>query len=247
MTTDPVPADEIRELKSEISALRSDLNRYAGYGSSLQGAAFLTNFRNTCADAIVTGYRESGCDAISREAGDCPLWEKCQPVFGRLFDSVLESIRSGNLSPEEIGVIRTKLAAMKAHASFDRCASCFGESEKQLNQQLRLLEAIGIYSEEPNTGAAVRSLPEEEAAALFGDALASPVRIQVIKALYDDGRTFTDLSKLTGLRGGNLLFHLEKLMKSGIIQQKGDRGEYRITYRGFELAGAAADLFRRVR
>lgn len=246
MTKDTITADELHELRIEIAALRSDMNRYAKQVPRLQGAALLTEFRNNCADAIANGYRETGCDAIGKEARDCPLWEKCRPTFEWLFQAVLEKIRSGEFTPEEIATIRTKLAAMKAHAPFDRCESCFAESEKQLSQQLRLLEAIGVYRKEPDTGAAVRALPEDEAAALFSDALANPIRIQVIKALYDDGKTFTDLSKMTGLRGGNLLFHLDKLIKSGIIQQKGDRGEYRITYRGYELAGMAADLFQKI-
>jgi len=242
-----LPADELRELKNEISALRSDLNRYTGQAPRLQETPLLAEFRNSCADAIAAGYRESGCDAIGKGAADCPLWEKCRPTFGSIFEGILQSIRSGGLSQEDTAAIRTRLAAMKAHAPFDRCAACFTESENQLSQQLRLLEAIGAYREEPDTGAAVCSLPEDEAATLFSDALGSPVRLQVLKACYADGKTFTDLSKLTGLRGGNLLFHLDKLIKSGIIQQKGDRGEYRITYRGYELAGAAADLFKKVR
>jgi len=247
MEQNQLPSDELRELKSEITALRSDLNRYAGQPPRLQETPLLAEFRNSCADAVAAGYRVSGCDAIEKEAGDCPMWEKCRPAFGRVFESILESIRSGDLSPEDIGAIRTKMETMKAHAAFDRCASCFRETENQMGQQLRLLEAIGVYSEEPDTGAAVRSLPEEEAAALFSDALGSPVRLQVLKACYAGGKTFTDLSKLTGLRGGNLLFHLDKLIKSGIIHQKGDRSEYRITYRGYELAGAAAALYKKVR
>ncbi|WAI02331.1 winged helix-turn-helix domain-containing protein [Methanogenium organophilum] len=246
MKPETLPVNEIRELKSEISALRSDLNRYAGQGPGLQGTALLAELRNSCADAIVTGCRDMGCDAIGKKAGDCPLWEKCRSTFQMLFEGVLESIRSGHLTPGEITAIRTRMAEMKDHAPFDRCASCFAESEHQLNQQFRMLEAIGACHEEMDTAVAVRSLPEE-AATLFSDALGSAVRLQVLKACYDDAKTFTELSNLTGLRGGNLLFHLEKLIKSDIIRQKGERGEYRITLRGYELAGSIAELYQKIR
>ena len=51
-----------------------------------------------------------------------------------------------------------------------------------------------------------------------------------------------DLGKLTGLRGGNLLFHLEKLISAGMILQKGERKEYVLTARGHDLLGAVAIL-----
>ncbi|MBT8508317.1 hypothetical protein AZH53_07855 [Methanomicrobiaceae archaeon CYW5] len=247
MPTDTIPINELRELKAEIAALRSDMNRFSTDTSRLRAASLIADFRSTCAEAIASSYRETGCEAVGNRAGDCARWEKCRPAFAALFDNVLSTIRSGELTPEATKEIYDGIASLRARAPIERCESCFAEAENQLSGQIRLLETIGVGRKNPDTGAIVRSLPEEEAAALFSDALASPVRIQVIKACYDDGKTFTDLSRLTGLRGGNLLFHLEKLIKSGIIHQKGDRGEYRITYRGSELAGAAAELFNKVR
>jgi DNA-binding transcriptional ArsR family regulator/DNA-binding FrmR family transcriptional regulator len=246
MQTDQVPTDELHEIRTEIAALRSDLNRYTEQVHHQQAISLLSDFRNNCADAIVSGYRENGCDAIGKEAGDCSMWKNCRPVFGALFGETLANIQSGELSPDDIEAIRGKMTAMKSQAVNERCASCFSEAENQLNQQLGMLEAIGVCRKEPDTDVAVGSLPEKEAAALFSDALGSPVRIQVLKALYHDGKTFTDLSKLTGIRGGNLLFHLEKLQKCGMILQRAERGEYRISYRGYELLNTVAELVQKL-
>jgi DNA-binding transcriptional ArsR family regulator len=246
MATDTIPVDELRELKEEIAALRSDMNRYTTDTPRLRAASLVEDFRNTCADAIADSFRDTGCDAVGSRAGDCAMWEKCSPVFATFFEDVVNRVRSGELSPEVIEEIHSGIARLKARAPSERCESCFAEAEKQLNNQLSLFAAIGVGRKKSDPDTAVRSLPEEEAATIFSDALASPVRIQVLKALYDDGKTFTELSKLTGLRGGNLLFHLEKMMKSGIIQQKGDRGVYHITYRGYEVAGAAAELYQKI-
>jgi len=244
---DMMPTDEIHELRAEIAALRSDMSRYARQAPGMQPTPLLADFRNTCADAIASRYQASGCEAVGNKAENCPMWESCRPVFSMLFEEVLEKIHSGELFHDDIQNLNSRIEALKAHAPSERCESCFAEVEKQMDEELGLLEAIGIYRRDPDTRAAVLDLPEEEAAALFGDALASPVRIQVIKACYDDGKTFTELSKLTGLRGGNLLFHLEKLLKSGIIKQKDDRGEYQITCRGYEMAGMAAEMFMKIR
>jgi len=44
---------------------------------------------------------------------------------------------------------------------------------------------------------------------------------------------FADLSKLTELCGGNVLFHLEKRSNAGMILQKGERKDYFITTTSF--------------
>ncbi|MDZ4170797.1 MAG: winged helix-turn-helix domain-containing protein, partial [Methanobacteriaceae archaeon] len=60
-------------------------------------------------------------------------------------------------------------------------------------------------------------------------------RIQILKAMTSESRTFSSLSKLTGLRGGNLLFHIQKLLESDLILQRHERGDYMITKKGFNL------------
>lgn len=74
------------------------------------------------------------------------------------------------------------------------------------------------------------------------DALSSAVRVQILKALYDDGKSFTELSKITKLRAGNLLFHLDKLQDKGLIRQREERGEYQITFKGYHLLNSMLEL-----
>jgi DNA-binding transcriptional ArsR family regulator len=246
MNTEQGINEDIRQIRNEIAELRADVKTFTEQAHHLQATALLAEFRNTCADAIVNGYREAGCDAIGKEANECPLWENCRPVFGNLFGEMLERLRAGKLTSGDISLVREKAAALRSKAPFERCSGCHEEAEKQIIQQLGMLRAIGAYREESNTGDLVRAMPEDEAAALFSDSLSSPVRIQIVKALYREGKSFTDLSKMTGLRGGNLLFHLEKLQKSGMILQRGERGEYQITCRGYEVLNAVAELLEKL-
>lgn len=78
--------------------------------------------------------------------------------------------------------------------------------------------------------------------AWIGEPLANVIRVKILKSLANEPKSFADLGKLTGLRGGNLLFHLEKLLDAGMILQKGERKEYVLTGRGHELLEAAAAL-----
>jgi predicted transcriptional regulator len=53
--------------------------------------------------------------------------------------------------------------------------------------------------------------------------------------MASDTMTFSALSQLTGLRGGNLLFHIQKLVECNLILQRHERGDYMITEKGFNL------------
>ncbi|MFH0967052.1 MAG: ArsR family transcriptional regulator, partial [Methanobacteriota archaeon] len=56
-------------------------------------------------------------------------------------------------------------------------------------------------------------------------------------------KTFSDLSHLTKLRGGNLLFHIRKLQEAGMIIQRHERGDYIITEKGFRILSSIRDIF----
>jgi predicted transcriptional regulator len=53
--------------------------------------------------------------------------------------------------------------------------------------------------------------------------------------MSNETRTFSSLSELTGLRGGNLLFHLQKLLDNDMILQRHERGDYMLTEKGYKL------------
>lgn len=228
-------------LFSEMSELRSDLRKYTEQVHTLQASTLFAEFRKNCAEIMMKAYRDSGCDAIGRESSGCQNWERCSNVFGALFDSILTALNSGELRPEDIKTVREKAYLLRSHASSDRCEACHTEMKKQLDKQIGMLQSIGVYKETDDISARVLSLSDEDTASLFNDALSSPVRVQILKSLYREGKSFTELSNLTGLRGGNLLFHLDKLQKSGVIYKD---GEYQMSYRGYEVLNTVAHLFR---
>ncbi|HNS24836.1 MAG TPA: ArsR family transcriptional regulator, partial [Methanobacteriaceae archaeon] len=53
---------------------------------------------------------------------------------------------------------------------------------------------------------------------------------------------FSQLSELTGLKGGNLLFHLQKLTETDMILQRHERGDYMITEKGYSVLMALSEL-----
>lgn len=236
----PISPDFDR-LLCEMSELRSDLKKYTEQVYNLQASTLFAEFRKNCAEVMMKAYRDTGCDAIGRESSDCQNWDRCSNVFGALFDSILTTLNSGELRPEDIKTVREKAYLLRSHSSSDRCEACHAEVKKQLDKQIGMLQSIGVYKETGDISEMIHSLSDEDTASLFNDALSSPVRVQILKSLYHEGKSFTELSNLTGLRGGNLLFHLDKLQKSGVIYKE---GEYQMSYRGYEVLNTIAQLFR---
>ena len=60
-------------------------------------------------------------------------------------------------------------------------------------------------------------------------------RLEILRAVAFETKSFSAFSELTGLKGGNLLFHLQKLTDSGLILQQHERGDYMITEKGFKI------------
>jgi len=65
--------------------------------------------------------------------------------------------------------------------------------------------------------------------------LSNKQRLQILKAMASETKTFSSLSQITGLKGGNLLFHIQKLLDSEMIIQRHERGDYMLTDKGYKL------------
>jgi predicted transcriptional regulator len=105
------------------------------------------------------------------------------------------------------------------------------------------MQTLGIYRKKNGTGNDFAGIPDDAVVKELLEPVASPPRFQILKALATGTRTFSDISQLTGLRGGNLLFHIRKLADAGMILQRHERGDYIITDKGFKTLTAIAQLY----
>ncbi|MDA0525307.1 winged helix-turn-helix domain-containing protein [Methanococcoides alaskense] len=171
------------------------------------------------------------------------MWEHCEPIYIDYFDSLSGYAKKGELSDTNISSLRDKFDKMKELASESKqCSNCLQHAETCFETQIEMLQKMNFYQPDSNEQIQVRDLPEEQISILIGDPLSSAVRVQILKALYDEGKSFTTLSKLTKLCGGNLLFHLDKLQSKGLIRQREERGEYQIVLQGHNLLNSLIDI-----
>jgi len=95
---------------------------------------------------------------------------------------------------------------MRAEAPFDRCDQYLAEVCRLLERQLRVMRSLRLYGDE---AVDVYSVSEEVLSPM--GSLASRHRLEILRAVAEAPRPLPRLSEVTGLRGGNLFFHLNRL------------------------------------
>lgn len=239
--------ENVSLLHGEITALRSELNRFRSEVTMNKTNSLFNDFRNQCAVTLINGSLDSALNLSGNEGKNCPMWMQYKPVFINFFSELAEYARNGQLSEKNIAIMRTNFDNMKNKAvEYNQCSQCFRHVETYFDQQIDMLQKMGFYQNESIRPVQIQNLREEQVSDLIGDPLSSAVRVLILKTLYDEGKSFTELSKITKLRAGNLLFHLDKLQDKGLIRQREERGEYQITLRGYNVLNSMLDLVRKL-
>ncbi len=235
---------EVNAIKSKLDNMHEDMKRFMERSNQQHLASILDDCRSGFSDVIL-GYatREIESGLESRMVKDCHMKEACKALFSDLLMGNLGQIREGRVSAESISASRSKMKLMKEKAPYEQCNNCFSEAARLFDKQIDLMRSLRIYRDNDVTKESMKDLPEEMAVSLILEPLSNKQRLQMLKALSAETKTFSALSALTGLRGGNLLFHLQKLMDSGMILQRHERGDYMITEKGFKALRGVSELY----
>jgi transcriptional regulator, ArsR family len=100
-----------------------------------------------------------------------------------------------------------------------------------------------IYETNKEKRQDITQLPPEVVVDDILESLCHQKRFDILKAISSGTRSFSALSNLTGLRGGNLLFHLQKLVDKGMIIQRHERGDYMIIGKGFKVMEGVSSIY----
>jgi len=235
---------EIRELKTEITGLRTDLKRFIERANQQHIDTVLgevkKNYSGLIADhQVVTAKAELPGHMVQ----DCAMRDKCFAAFMDFLESTAQHIRNGEVTDEVIASCRKEMKTLRKKGTTPRCDTCFSEVSRLVEKQIGLMQAIGVYARAPESGETTGPVPEEPAVKEILEPVANTQRLQILQSLATQTRTFSDLSSITGLRGGNLLFHIKKLADAGMILQRHERGDYIITEKGFSTLRAISALY----
>jgi len=235
---------EIRELRTEITGLRTDLKRFIERANQQHVDTVLTDMKKNYSALFTSNQVETAkTDLSAHMVGDCKMRTKCYDVFMDFLQNTAQHIKDGQVSDEIIQSYREQMKTMRSKGPYDRCDTCFTEVHRLFEKQIDLMQSLGIYVKARQAGDATPEIPDETVVKDLLEPVANIQRFQILKALTTQTRTFSDISQLTGLRGGNLLFHIRKLTDTGMILQRHERGDYIITDKGFKTMTAVSQLY----
>ena len=236
---------EIRELKTEITGLRTDLKRFIERANQQHVNAVLAKVKKEYTGVFADHQVGTAkADLSARMVEDCAMRETCYGVFMEFLENSARHITDGKISDELIQSYRGRMKTLRKKGPYDQCNTCFTEVSRLFEKQVALMKTLGIYQKSPDIADVVAEIPDESVVNDLLEPVANIQRFQIVKSLTTGTRTFSDISQLTGLRGGNLLFHIRKLTESGMILQRHERGDYIITDKGFKTMAAIGELNR---
>ena len=235
---------ELVAIRSKLSEMHEDLKRFIERSNQQHLESILKGCRSDFSNAIIgyaTNEIEQGLERNMEK--NCHMREACRSLFSDLLKRNIEQIRDGKVSEESISKARSKLKGLRENARYDQCVRCFSETSRILDKQVDLMHSLNIYRDKGESNEIILALSEERIVDEMIEPLSNKQRIQIMKVHSSETKTFSALSSLTGLRGGNLLFHLQKLLDCGMILQRNERGDYMITEKGYKALRGLAETY----
>ncbi|NYT01762.1 MAG: winged helix-turn-helix transcriptional regulator [Methanosarcinales archaeon] len=235
---------EVQDIKTKIDELHSDLKRFMERSNQLHVDSMLADMRGGLCDVLVKHVNsEASAGLQARMVQDCHMRKTCQSLFSELLQRNASLLKEDRASLQLVNGDRSALKDMRKKAPYPQCDQCFAEAESLLGKQVELMRSLRIYEDDRGKEHDLSLLPEEAVVRELLDPMNNRQRLQIMKSLAGETKTFSGLAELTGLRGGNLLFHLTKLQDMGMIMQRHERGDYMITEKGFQALKGVAGVY----
>jgi len=233
--------NELQEIRAALDEIRADLKRLTG--SSARGGASSQGPENRAVDVLLNQLLEDIDVGLERGmVKSCGMRETCKAVFTDLLQKSAGMVGSSSVSEEDVNRYRTELERRRSEAPKSQCARCFGEVSGLFDKHIRITRSMKIYRSDEETRRAIESLSEDSVMKNVLEPISNRQRLQILKMLASQARSFSAISDQSGLRGGNLLFHLQRLSDAGMIVQQHERGDYLLTERGYRVLRAISEI-----
>jgi len=118
------------------------------------------------------------------------------------------------------------------------CMECFQKylhEKEQLKNTIDRLTSLKQSMTRKNNGTYISELPDDLVISNLIDPLSHELRFAMLKELSTGSMTFKELSKLTDSKGGHLLYHLNKLIESGLVIKIAAEKRYSLTDKGMGI------------
>lgn len=227
---------EIIDVGDKLEAIHHDIKRLMEKSDQEYLDLMYANLKKDFLNIIISYVTEDIENQLEKGMVDpCQMRETCKLRFEEFLNKNTDLFRCETISNDTIDEKHDELSKIREEAPFDKCDKCFSEVNSLFHKQLSLISSLQIYQNDEEKKTDISSISEEKMVKNVLEPLSNKQRLQILKSMASRTRTFSNLSQLTGLRGGNLLFHLQKLLENDLILQRHERGDYMITKKGFHL------------
>ena len=236
-------SEKIVDIDAKLDSIHQDIKRLTERSNKEYLELMLANLKKDFLNSITSYVSDDRENCLERGMVDlCEMRDTCKSRFTNFLANNEDLIKRDNVSEDIIEEKKVELSEIQKGALFDKCDICFTEVNTLFNKQLDLISSLQIYSTNQEKRTEISTISEENLVKSVLEPLSNKQRLQILKSMASETRTFSTLSELTGLRGGNLLFHIQKLLETDLILQRHERGDYMITKKGFNLLIMLADF-----
>jgi len=238
--------DELADIKAELSSLNRTVSRVLEHSGHQQMNMMFSDIKNDLSGPLINYLMHDAKNTLNNSMPeDCDQKQVCKSAFEKLFQEMSLLLLDRDMDEEKLLSFQERFDELKELASTENCDSCTTHASIMFNKQMELLrtmnDSVSRRPETVNTTSIV-DLPDDVVSSIC-EPLANKQRLLILKSLSTETRSFSELSKITGLRGGNLLFHLQKLLDTDMILQRTERGDYLLTNKGYRILQGIADLY----
>jgi predicted transcriptional regulator len=243
MEKDQELRSEIAGLKAELAEIKAILGRMIDPAHLSESSALMPRARTDLLEVMVSQAIDDVEEGLSRNMiKRCDLKEPCRATFTSFLQKNASLMERDVVREEVIITNQSELDRLRETSPYDKCGKCFDEVARLFGKQVRLMRSLRIYSTTVDKRQEISELKESDFVREVIEPISSSHRLQIIKAVSTEPRTFSSLAEITGLKGGNLLFHIQRLLEAGMMVQRHDRGDYTITEKGFKVLKGVSDV-----
>ena len=235
---------EIKAIREKLSEMHSDIKKVMEYSNRLRFETALESSRQECSHALLNHLFEDIETGLGRNmVKKCPEKKNCTSAFTALLQHNAGLIKKNKVDEAQISDNRKKLDELRCGAPYSKCEQCFSEVSSLFIKQINLMRSMRIYEDNQGQKPDISALKIGVVMSEILEPVSNNQRLEILRAVAFEPKSFSAFSKLTGLVGGNLLFHLQKLIESELILQQHERGDYMITEKGFKILKGLNEMY----
>jgi predicted transcriptional regulator len=228
----PQNCRELDEIRQEISSMRMEFSRFLENSNRYLMEQMTSDVRSSFSKVLIEHLNLDTKTSLNRNmVEDCKMRNFCEGEFNKLLNETAYLLSKDSIKKETVEKYWGMIEKRKEMTGQPMCGQCFAEVSKLYQKQIDIMQSLQVY-EKDDMRDRLDDLPEDVVGSIC-EPIANKQRLSILKALAGNSRGFSELSQITCLRGGNLLFHLQKLLDSEMIVQHSERGNYNITKKGY--------------